>query len=104
MPGNTVKRLPYSYPIGPAPPELNLKDTGEFISHKHFKLIDDEGPFSCRAKGCYDRYHCIWYDKDKMEPDGPWNIVPPDHRIGDEDCQSFIDKETIAIHENINTQ
>lgn len=49
----------------------------------------------CNCKGCWDRYHCVWYDAAVMEPEGPWNRIPKSHVPGDEKCERFINKFTM---------
>lgn len=60
-----------------------------FISYKTYRQLK-ESTFKCKLKGCWDRYYCYRYDADsELEP---WNIVPMSHKIGDEQCKSFINK------------
>lgn len=49
----------------------------------------------CRSKGCWDRYQCVWYDESITEPNGPWNRIPKNHKVGDEKCERFINKLTM---------
>lgn len=73
-----------------------LPDKFRFISEKTYLQIIKRGNRECTAKGCWDRYRCFWYNKEKMEPDNkPYNIIPHYHNIGDEECESFIDIETM---------
>ena len=49
----------------------------------------------CRSKGCWDRYQCVWYDESITEPNGPWNRIPKNHKVGDDKCERFINKLTM---------
>lgn len=56
----------------------------------------------CQFKGCHDRYHCIWFNPDS-EKDAhgrrkPYNKIPKSHRVGDESCPRFIDRESIKVN------
>lgn len=73
-----------------------IPDQYRFISERTYTLLWQRTK-KCCIKGCWDRYHCWWYDKDKAEPKGPWNEIPKTHKIGDENCESFINKETMYI-------
>lgn len=55
-----------------------------------------ESKHKCLAKGCWDRYNCLRYDM-SCEKEGAFNIVPKNHKAGDERCVSFINKHTFAI-------
>lgn len=79
------------------PPELAKKypDTAKQISYAAYHRISAHPFFRCRAKGCYDRYHCYWYDAPRLEADGPWNVVPSYHEVGGEGCESFVDKDAM---------
>lgn len=48
--------------------------------------------YLCNLKGCFDRYNCAWYDMEE-EAGGPWNEIPEDWVIGDEKCESFLQKD-----------
>lgn len=92
---NTALRLPFARCIGKAPEGYGLSNTGKFITRpKYLKISNREG-YECRAVGCFDRYHCFWYNKEKWEPDGPWNIVPKNHVVGSEECPNFVDKSAL---------
>ena len=96
----SIKRIHFSRYIGDVPEGWDIPDTGSIIDYKTFKRIEERNSFQCRAIGCYDRYHCLFYDAKQMEPDGPWNVVPKSHRIGGERCQSFINKDKIFTNKN----
>jgi hypothetical protein len=83
--------------IADVPKQFRKKfpDKYRFISLRIYSLIADRICKECRAKGCWDRYTCYWYDKKKMEPKKPWNTVPPYHHDGDEQCDSYINKKTM---------
>lgn len=91
----SIKRIHFSRFIGEVPADQNIENTGKIITYELFKKLERKKRFSCRAIGCYDRYHCYWYDKELREPNGPWNEIPERHKVGDEHCQSFLDKETM---------
>jgi len=71
-----------------------LPDTAKFISRTAYYKIKDQPMFQCQSKGCWDRYHCYWYDK-TVEVDGAWNKIPSNHKIGDECCELFLDKNVV---------
>lgn len=70
-------------------------DTAKLISWQLFRRIAARRHFHCMRKGCYDRYHCLWYDKETMEPKGAWNTVPDKYQPGWEECPLFINKNKI---------
>lgn len=69
-----------------------VPDQYKFITRDEYRRIVRFESEMCLSKGCFDRYHCLWYRADIAEPDEPWNIVPKDYQIGGENCPSFIDK------------
>ena len=69
-----------------------VPDQYKFITRDEYRRVVGFNAEMCLSKGCFDRYHCLWYRADIAEPDEPWNIVPTDYRIGGENCPSFIDK------------
>ena len=73
-----------------------LPDTARFITKNAYYRIDAHPYFVCKSKGCWDRYHCFWYDM-SLEKDGPWNVIPEDHVMGGECCESFLDKDNTYI-------
>lgn len=73
--------------------EKKLPNTAKLIDKSTYHAIQKNQGYNCQAKGCWDRYHCLWYNM--PEPDGPWNKVPARHRIGDEFCPIFIQKSKI---------
>ena len=70
-----------------------LPDHYRFISAETYSLIAERAIPECLAKGCWDRYHCFWYNTTKAEPHKPWNQIPHYHKPGDEQCESFINKD-----------
>lgn len=44
--------------------------------------------YTCKMKGCFDRYSCLWYHTED-EHDEPWNKIPDDWVLGSEQCESF---------------
>lgn len=69
-----------------------IPDQYKFITRDEYRRIIGFDAEMCLSKGCFDRYHCLWYRADIAEPVEPWNIVPKDYQIGDECCPSFINK------------
>lgn len=69
-----------------------IPDQYKFITRDEYRRIIGFDADMCLSKGCFDRYHCLWYRADIAEPDEPWNIVPKDYQIGGENCPSFINK------------
>lgn len=76
----------------------DFPDRYRFISERTYTLLINRGYKECRAKGCWDRYQCFWYNKEEAEPKAPWNTIPHYHKLGDENCESFINKETMYIN------
>lgn len=80
--------------IGSVPDNFKekLPDQFKFISKETYLRIVNHQGGPCMAKGCWDRYHCYWYDAKLAEPKKPWNKIPKDYQIGNELCPSFINK------------
>lgn len=72
-----------------------LPDKYKFITKDEYQRIYRFDADKCLSKGCFDRYHCLWYRPDIAEPNEPWNIIPDDYIIGGEQCPSFINKNII---------
>lgn len=79
---------------GTIPSRLSLlvPDQYKFITRNEYRRIIQFNADMCLSKGCFDRYHCLWYRVDLAEPIEPWNIVPKNYQIGGECCPSFINK------------
>lgn len=79
---------------GVIPPKLLqlFPNQYNFITRDEYRRIIGFDAEMCLSKGCFDRYHCLWYRADIAEPVEPWNIIPKDYQIGDECCPSFINK------------
>lgn len=71
-----------------------LPNTARLITSKAYYTIKSIGCFKCKRKGCWDRYHCYFYDENE-EKNGPWNQVPKSHKIGGENCESFLNKNNM---------
>lgn len=71
-----------------------LPDTAKFITRTAYYKVKNQPCFQCQAKGCWDRYHCFWYNI-SQEIGEPWNIIPNDHKIGEECCEIFLDKSKV---------
>lgn len=72
-----------------------LPNTAKFITKMAYINIKKRLGFKCQAKGCWDRYHCFWYNTEIEKENGPWNTIPASHRPGEEQCESFINKNDI---------
>lgn len=90
-----IERLANAQLIGKVPDRFagKFKDTGHGVSKKIYSMLN-RNPFVCNARGCWDRYDCFRYNME-LEKDGAWNAIPAKHKKGDEECESFIDKELI---------
>lgn len=86
---------------GTVPAHLShlIVDQYRFIARDEYCRIIGFNAEMCLSKGCFDRYHCLWYRKDIAEPNEPWNIIPKDYQIGGECCPSFIDKYKFNNHD-----
>lgn len=69
-----------------------LPDQFQFISSDTYQRINGFEAEMCLSKGCFDRYHCIWYNSSVAEPEEPWNTIPKNYQIGSENCPSFVNK------------
>lgn len=78
----------------------DLPDTAYFLSLITYQRLKNDTHL-CLAKGCWDRYHCLRYDT-SCEKDGPFNIVPASHKIGNEKCPSFINVSELKSEYNEN--
>jgi len=65
-----------------------LPDDAHFLSLMTFQKLSHDN-HQCFAKGCWDRYHCLRYNREN-EKGEPFNIVPSNHKVGSENCPSFI--------------
>lgn len=81
--------------IGKVPEHFRnvLPDSAKKIDYNTYRFILSKQGYRCMSKGCWDRYHCLWYSYD--ESGGPWNKIPTRHRIGDEKCPMFIHKKLV---------
>lgn len=86
--------------IGKIPERLYslIPDQYAFITGDEYRRIVRFESDMCLSKGCFDRYHCLWYRADIAEPEEPWNTIPKDYQIGNEQCPSFINKYKIRKH------
>lgn len=69
-----------------------VPDQYKFITRDEYRRIIRFDAEMCLSKGCFDRYHCLWYRADIAEPDEPWNTIPNNYQIGGESCPSFVNK------------
>lgn len=83
--------------IGVVPPQFRhmFPDTARLVSRRVFRKTATHSRFQCMRKGCYDRYQCLWYNKEVMESGGAWNSIPKNYQPGWEECPLFIDKNKI---------
>ena len=77
--------------LGRVPP--SIADNAVFIGRQQFERLR-ERTVPCNLKGCFDRYHCHWYDAGTENGD-PWNEIPQDWVAGDEKCESFVLKSLL---------
>lgn len=73
-----------------------VKNTYKFITRDEYVRMQGYNAEMCLSKGCFDRYHCVWYNAAIAEPDEPWNKIPQNYVIGSEDCPSFVNKDVIS--------
>lgn len=67
------------------------------ITRQEFSRLKYHPRPNCKAIGCWDRYHCFWYDIKQEEEKGAWNIVPENHTVGGEECPNFVNKKNVEI-------
>ena len=93
----SVVRINNLWTIGKVPDNFRkyLPDTANFLSLMTYQKLSKDN-HQCYAKGCWDRYHCLRYNK-QIEKDGPFNTVPASYHIGDEQCPSFINITELKI-------
>ena len=72
----------------PAQYKDKLKDTAIFIPREIYEPLTRRRAV-CENKGCYDRYHCFFYDFRIEYDTGPFNKIPRDWIIGNEYCKAF---------------
>ena len=70
-------------------------DQYKFITRDAYQALSKRICKECLAKGCWDRYNCFWYNREKAEGNKPWNDIPRTHKPGDEHCETFINKSTM---------
>ncbi len=80
---------------GTIPPQFStaIPDQYKLITKDEYCRIYRYNAEMCLSKGCFDRYHCIWYHQEISEPNGPWNTIPKNYVIGSENCPSFVNKK-----------
>lgn len=69
---------------------------GVFIDRKLYTRLKNHDGYVCKKKGCYDRYQCIFYIPELIEPDGAWNKLPENYQPGWEECPLFINKNSLC--------
>lgn len=65
-----------------------LQDTAVLLKLMDYQSLKNF-PFTCAARGCWDRYNCIRYDIALEKEYGKFNEVPANHIPGSEPCPSF---------------
>lgn len=75
-----------------------LKPTAKEITQKTFIKLQ-RNPMKCKARGCFDRYHCLRYNLE-LEQNGAFNSVPLKWKVGDEHCKFFIDIDNSYIDDS----
>lgn len=70
-----------------------IVDEYRFISKDTYMKMNDRQSDVCMMRGCFDRYNCLWYNKNKAEPNGAYNKIPDTYKVGSELCESFINKD-----------
>lgn len=75
----------------------DLQDTAAFITKDAFAKIKRHDGGLCQAKGCWDRYHCYWYNLELESNQQPYNVIPKSHVVGGEECESFINKNEVYV-------
>lgn len=63
-------------------------NTADFIGGSLLRKLRNNGCFSCKRLGCWDRLHCIWFREEQTD----WNPIPKDHVVGEEMCPMFVNK------------
>lgn len=93
----SVWRINNLWVLGRVPERFiaHFPDTANFLSLMTYQKLSKDN-FKCHAKGCWDRYHCLRYDL-QLEKDGAFNVVPASHRVGDEQCPSFIHLNELKV-------
>lgn len=83
--------------IGRVPKQFEdeLPTEYKFVSGDIYFRLQKYMCHHCSSKGCWDRYHCIWYNESITEPNGPWSRIPKNYHVGDEKCERFINKFTM---------
>lgn len=90
----TVEQLNRAVYIGIPPEKYKSKfpNTAIFIKKSTYLKLT-KCYIDCDNKGCWDRYHCFQYNIAKEKE--PWNVVPKYHKIGNENCPCFINKNDL---------
>ncbi len=97
---NTVIQSNDIWLIGIIPERFrkDFKPTAKEITLKAFnKLLKNSK--KCKARGCFDRYHCFRYDL-TLEKNGAFNSIPFKWNAGDEHCKFFIDLDSVYIDDS----
>lgn len=76
----------------------DFKPTVREITPKIFKKLQKNG-MKCKARGCFDRYHCLRYDL-SLEQHGAFNSIPLKWNAGDERCKFFINLDSAYIDDS----
>lgn len=76
----------------------DFKPTAKEITYKTYVRLK-RNPQKCKARGCFDRYHCLRFNHD-LEREGAFNVVPANWKTGDEHCKFFIDIDTAVVDDS----
>lgn len=75
-----------------------FQPTAKEITPKTFKKLQ-KNPLKCKARGCFDRYHCLRYNLE-LEKEGAFNSIPLKWNVGDEHCKFFIELDNAYIDDS----
>lgn len=96
-PDNKVGYYNDTIKIGSLSPSYRRKyrNTAKFITKRLYKRLNTLPDFHCKAKGCYDRYNCMFYHPEEHEANGPFNKIPEAWVVGNEKCPHFANRNEI---------
>lgn len=78
----------------------NFKSTATEITLKAYRQLNRTNK-KCYARACFDRYNCFRYNQEQENDKiGPYNLVPPKWKVGDEHCGFFINRQDILNDES----
>lgn len=88
--------------IGEVPQHFRekLPNTAYLVDKNIYTRSQRRVSLSCNKVGCFDRYHCYFYDYKQEYETGPYNKVPKDWTVGGEKCPTFINICKIPDYED----